>query len=242
MHNFNTMNIIPYKTIRRRNQTISFVVFLLLVVIMFTTLIANPWYKIPVEWYFIPVLGIVGSFILPAFTGRHYCGQYCPTGFLADSMPLKNKAGKILKSKQLQKVMIIMLLGIFVVSILPWDMGLPDNMTDTYWDATLNKLWILWLICPFAIALPSVILLGFSKGGRTWCNYICPWGAIATKFGKSQLKVNDNCTGCQECVSSCSQSEILISAIKNKTEIHKSCLVCLSCVDNCMNNGIELNK
>lgn len=236
------MKKISFSLIRRRNQTISFLVFLLLTVIMFATLFSNPWYKVPVEWYFIPVLGIVGSLLLPAFTGRHYCGQYCPTGFLADSMPLKNKAGKLLKSKALQVLMVSMLIGIFIVSFLPWNMGLPEKMTSTYWDAVINKLWILWLICPFAIALPSVIMLGLSKGGRTWCNYICPWGAIATWFGKSQLKINDNCTDCNECVSSCSQPEILTKAIYQKSEIHKSCLVCLSCVDTCKNNAIESTK
>lgn len=234
--------MIKHKIIRRRNQTISFLVFLLLVVVMFTTLMANPWYQIPVDWYFIPILGIVGSFLLPALTGRHYCGQYCPTGFLADSMPLKHKAGRLLKSKALQGVMVIFLLGIFAVSFSTWNMGLPESMTATYWDAALNKLWLLWLICPFAIALPTVVMLGLAKGGRTWCNYICPWGAFATWFGTSQLQINANCTSCNTCVASCSQPEILTKAISKKGPIDKSCLVCLSCVDACKQDAIETTK
>jgi polyferredoxin len=234
--------MIKFKVIRRRNQTVSFLVFLFLTVIMFATLIANPWYKIPVEWYFIPVLGLVGSFVLPAFSGRHYCGQYCPTGFLADSMPLKNKAGNFIKSKVFQWLMVFLLIGIFAVSFSPWKMGLSESMTATYWDAVLNKLWILWLICPFAIALPTVVLLGLSKGGRTWCNYMCPWGAIATRFGKSQLHINDNCTNCRSCIDSCSQPEILEPVIGKGGEIDKSCLVCLSCVDACEEDAINMNK
>ncbi|HEY3366189.1 MAG TPA: 4Fe-4S binding protein [Symbiobacteriaceae bacterium] len=231
------MRRITFATIRRRNQLTSFLVFLVLVVLMFLSMRLNPWYRIPIEWYFIPVLGLVGSILLPAFFGRHYCGQYCPTGFIADSMNTTNRAGSFLKSRSLRKFFVSLLLGIFVLALVPWNMGLPASMTVTYWHAVMNKLWILWILCPFAIALPTVVALGLTKGGRTWCNYLCPWGAIGVAFGSEQLVVTDGCTDCQACVQVCPQPEVLVGAVGNGGTVDKNCLLCLRCVDACPTEG-----
>ena len=231
---------ITFSLIRRRNQLLSFLVFLVLTILMFITMITNPWYKIPINWYFIPVLGIISSFLVPAFIGRHYCGQYCPTGFICDSMPAKNRAGAFLKSRLIQKMFLFLFIGIFLVSFLPWNMGLPESMTQTYWHAVLNKLWILWVACPFAIALPLVMIFGLTKGGRTWCNYMCPWGAIGTKLGKGQLSVSDKCTNCNSCSSVCPQPEVLLPALGKGGDVDKNCLLCLRCVDTCPHGAICL--
>ena len=114
------------------------------------------------------------------------------------------------------------------------------EMTQSYWDATLNKLWILWIVCPFVIAFPLVLTLGFAKGGRTWCNYICPWGAIgvAVGGGRSQLEVTNRCDGCSECLKACSQPEVLVSAVNQRGgAVEKNCLFCLKCVDACSVDG-----
>lgn len=236
------MKPITHGLVRRRNQTISFLIFLVLVVLMVLTLRENPWYQIPVEWYFIPVLGLVGAILLPAFTGRHYCGQYCPTGFIADSMDLRNRAGEFLKSRRLRVVFVLLLVGIFVVAFLPWNMGLPQRMTETYWQAVMNKLWILWLLCPFGIALPLVVALGLTKGGRTWCNYACPWGAIGVALGSPQLVVTDKCLDCGACTEVCPQPEVLAPVLGQGGEVDKNCLVCLRCVDACPQSGAILLK
>jgi polyferredoxin len=237
------MSKINFSTIRRRNQFTSFLVFWVLFILLVLSFFQNPWYKAPIEWYFIPVLGIVGSFILPAAFGRHYCGQYCPTSYITDGINPVNRAGKILKSRQLRKVFISLFLGIFVISLSPWKMGLPDSMTQTYWQATFNKLWILWLVCPFGIAFPLIFVLGFWKGGRTWCNYICPWGAIGVMFGTPQLKVTDKCNACKACTSVCSQPEVLEEAVNNQGgTIDKNCLTCMKCVDTCQRHAIEWIK
>lgn len=231
------MKSIKFGTIRRRNQTISFLVFLLLVVIMGLTMITNPWYRIPVEWYFIPVLGLVGAFMVPAFFGRHYCGQYCPTGFLADSFRLVNRAPEWLKNRRFRWFFVALLAAIFVVAFLPWSMGLPASMTQSYWQATMNKLWILWLVCPFTIALPLVILLGLSMGGRTWCNYLCPWGAIGVALGRGQVEITSECTDCRVCATECPQPEVLLPVLGQGGDVDKNCLVCLRCADACPTDG-----
>lgn len=237
------MSKINFGSIRNRNQLTSFLLFWVLFIFMIFSFFDNPWYKAPVEWWFIPALGIVGSFILPAAFGRHYCGQYCPTSFIADRINPVNHAGKILKSRQLRKIFLVLFVGIFVVSFSPWKMGLPSTMTQTYWQSTFSKLWILWLACPFAIAFPLIFILGFWKGGRTWCNYICPWGAIGVFFGKHQLKVTSKCNSCQACTKVCSQPEVLMGAIGREGGIiDKNCLTCLRCADVCSRNAIEWIK
>jgi len=229
---------LKFSTIRRRNQLTSFLLFFTLVIILFLSLIKNPWYKIPVDWYFIPVLGFVGSILLPTFFGRHYCGQYCPSGFISDSLDTKNRAGKFLKSRNLRYVFILLFFGIFAVSFSPFTLGLPVSMTSTYWDGVINKLWILWLICPFLIALPLIFIVGKIKGGRTWCNYMCPWGTIGVALGKEQLVVSNNCSNCKECIKVCPQPEVIEPVLGTGGSIDKNCLLCLRCVDICPQKDI----
>lgn len=236
------MSKITFSKIRRRNQFISFMVFFTLVVMLFLSLIPNPWYQIPINWYFIPVLGLVGAFIVPRFMGRHYCGQYCPSGFISDSLKHTNKAGKIIKSGVFRYVFLALFVALFVVSFSSWNMFLPESMTETYWQATFNKLWILWVLCPFVIALPLIVVVGHFKGGRTWCNYMCPWATIGVTLGKQQLKITDSCVECRTCQTVCSQPEVLESSIGTGGTIDKNCLVCLSCVDACESDAIEFIK
>lgn len=234
------MREIKFSTVRRRNQLISFLIFLNLVILLALSLIPNPWYNIPLNWYFIPVLGVVGSFITPLFLGRHYCGQYCPTSFIADGINPNNTAGKFLKSRILRIPLLIIFFGIFLVSFSSWNMGLPAEMTETYWQAVMSKLWVLWLVCPFVIALPFIVLIGLLKGGRTWCNYICPWGTIGVALGKPQLEVTDKCTGCRNCIKECPQPEIREDIIGNGGLVDKNCLTCLKCVDVCPQDAHRL--
>ncbi|MGE5577971.1 MAG: 4Fe-4S binding protein, partial [Syntrophothermus sp.] len=204
------------------------------------SLFNNPWYKIPLEWYFIPVLGLAGGIIAPLFFGRHYCGQYCPMGFIADGINPVNKAGRLLKSKKLRILFLILFIGLFVVAFLPWNMGLPASMTHTYWEATMNKLWILWVSCPFGIALPLMLVLGFARGGRTWCTYLCPWGAIGNSLSKSQLEISSDCTDCKACLKVCPQPEILEGVTGKGGAVDQNCLLCLKCADACKFDAVVL--
>ena len=233
------MTRIRFGDIRRRNQLTSFLLFTVLVVLLGLSFLENPWYRAPLEWWFIPVLGLVGAFLLPAAFGRHYCGQYCPTSFIADGINPVDRAGPFLKSRVLRKVFVALLVGIFVVAFLPWRMGLPASMAGSYREAVFAKLWILWLACPFAIAFPLILGLGFWKGGRTWCNYACPWGAIGVWLGNAQLAVSSDCTGCGACTAACSQPEVIRPAVDARGgRIDANCLTCLACVDACDRGAI----
>jgi len=104
--------------------------------------------------------------------------------------------------------MVALFIGIFAVSFSGWDMWLPPSMTETYWEAAISKLWVLWPVCPFLIAMPLIIGLGLTKG-RTWCNYICPWAEIGVRLGGRALMVTDDCTGCGQCLEVSPQPEVI---------------------------------
>lgn len=231
---------IRFADIRRRNQLTSFLVFTVLVLVLLASLLDNPWYRAPLEWYFIPVLGLVGAFLLPAAFGRHYCGQYCPTSFIADGINPVDRAGAFLKTRALRKLFLLLFVAIFLVTFIPWRMGLPASVASTYWQAVFAKLWILWLVCPFAIAFPLILVLAFWKGGRTWCNYACPWGAIGVALGRPQLAVSAACTGCGSCLVACPQREVLAPAVATRGgDIERNCLTCLKCADVCTSGAVE---
>lgn len=231
---------IRFADVRRRNQLTSFLIFTVLVVLLALSFLENPWYRAPLEWWYIPVLGLVGAFLLPAALGRHYCGQYCPTAFIADGINPVDRAGAFLKSRFLRRIFVALLVAIFVVAFLPWRMGLPETMAGTYREAVFAKLWILWLACPFAVAFPLILGLGFWKGGRTWCNYACPWGAIGVWLGKPQLAIASSCTGCGSCTAVCPEPEVIAPAVaRGGGEIDGNCLTCLKCVDACEKGAVE---
>lgn len=231
---------IRFGDVRRRNQLTSFLIFTALVVVLLASVVDNPWYRAPLEWYYIPVLGLVGAVLLPAAFGRHYCGQYCPTSFLADGINPVDRAGAFLKSRVLRKVFLLAFAAIFVVTFLPWRMGLPESIAGTYGQAVFAKLWILWLACPFAVAFPLILGLAFWKGGRTWCNYACPWGAIGVALGRPQLGLTAACTGCGACVHACSQPEVLAHAVAARGgAVDGNCLTCLKCADACPAGAVE---
>ena len=84
-----------------------------------------------------------------------------------------------------------------------------------------------------AITLVVLFILAW-RGGRTYCNTICPVGTILSFFSRfSWLKIHfdeDKCKNCSMCSKNCKAACI---DYKNHTVDYSRCVVCGNCIDSC---------
>lgn len=84
-----------------------------------------------------------------------------------------------------------------------------------------------------AVTLVVLFVLAW-RGGRTYCNTICPVGTILSFFARfSWLKIRfdeDKCKNCSMCSKSCKAACI---DYKNHKVDYSRCVVCGNCIDSC---------
>jgi Pyruvate/2-oxoacid:ferredoxin oxidoreductase delta subunit len=98
------------------------------------------------------------------------------------------------------------------------------------------------------INLGLIVVLGFmAKGGRAYCNLLCPIGAldalsnrIGYKFGKRMNIDADKCNGCGACGKVCPAWAI---EVREKASIDQlSCMPCRACEESCHMEAIRYGK
>ena len=90
-----------------------------------------------------------------------------------------------------------------------------------------------------AVTLVVLFVLAW-RGGRTYCNTICPVGTILSFFARfSWLKIHfdeDKCKNCSMCSKNCKAACI---DYKNHTVDYSRCVVCGNCIDSCKFNALK---
>lgn len=103
------------------------------------------------------------------------------------------------------------------------------------YDYYTREVWIRGMatLVTAAISLVVITILAF-RGGRTYCNTICPVGTILGYLSRySWLKIRidaDKCKGCRKCERNCKASCI---DIRNKSIDYTRCVVCGNCLEEC---------
>ncbi len=88
----------------------------------------------------------------------------------------------------------------------------------------------------FIIAAVSFVVIGYLawRGGRTYCNTICPVGTVLSFFARFSLfKIyfdKDKCRKCSKCSKNCKASCI---DYKNMTVDYSRCVTCGNCLEQC---------
>ena len=91
-----------------------------------------------------------------------------------------------------------------------------------------------------------VVLGLFTKGGRGWCNLLCPAGAlmglshalgIRLRVGRSVAIDRTLCRNCKSCVSSCPAWAISTQDETAQINAH-ACTGCMDCTHVCANDAI----
>lgn len=93
-----------------------------------------------------------------------------------------------------------------------------------------------------AVTLLVLLVLAW-RGGRTYCNTVCPVGTILSFFAHfSWLKVHfdaDKCKNCTLCSKNCKAACI---DYKTHSVDHSRCVVCGNCIDSCKFGALSYNK
>lgn len=89
------------------------------------------------------------------------------------------------------------------------------------------------------VTFVTVIVLAW-KGGRTWCNTVCPVGTtlgLLSRFSLFAPVINtDKCVNCGACGKRCKAS--CIDTQNHKID-YSRCVVCMDCIENCKSGAIE---
>lgn len=100
-------------------------------------------------------------------------------------------------------------------------------------------------IAPFAVAVLTLIVITILawRGGRTYCNTICPVGTILgylSKFSVYKLRIDtEKCNGCTLCERNCKASCI---DTKTHTIDYSRCVSCFNCIDKCNKKAIRYER
>jgi ferredoxin-type protein NapH len=106
----------------------------------------------------------------------------------------------------------------------------------TYWASFMVVSFVLWFVV-FGL---------FTKGGRGWCNFLCPAGALQglthslgrwLRLGRSVQVDAHVCRGCKSCISICPTWAISRKEDTTTINVH-ACNVCLDCTRICNEQAI----
>jgi len=100
--------------------------------------------------------------------------------------------------------------------------------------------WIWWM----TLFITLIIIAGLITGGRFWCAYICPAGALTGILGqKSVFRVyrdKNKCVNCKRCIDICPvflMKDVIVNDLEEIPKAH--CIRCGKCIDVCKNNALS---
>lgn len=203
--------------------------------------------------------------------GRVYCSVVCPLGLFQDvvSRAGKKKRFRYIKGKTVLRVAALavfaaaFLLGIPAVfgALEPYSAfgRMGTHLFAPIWTLGHNALAYLsertgylqiaaspiWIkgVYAFLLAALSFVAIGWLayRGGRTWCNTVCPVGTVLgglSRFSWIRPRIAAaSCGGCLQCERVCKASCI---DAKNAVIDASRCVSCFNCVGICRKDAITL--
>ena len=188
--------------------------------------------------------------------GRFFCSWACHIMVLQELCAwLLSKIGIRAKPVRSRLMLWIPPLTAFYMFLWPqiiraWEMrALPTFhfATDrTGWASFVTNNFWRNLPGPWVIALTFVVcgfLIVYVLGSRTFCTYVCPYGAIfewADRIAPGRIRVTEDCQQCGRCTAACT------SGVRVHEEVHRhgmivnpACLKCLDCVSVCPQRALR---
>ncbi len=223
-------------------------------------------FRIPIEhilsgrFFAMGTVAVIGTIILLSiafFVGPLFCGKLCPAGavpeYLSKIVPAR------FKINWNDYVPVVPLRYGFLVGFLIAPL-LGGYLACSYCNYYVFDLLVNFVFWGYAVAFSSSLLLTlilwlflfgiFTQGGRGFCNFFCPVGALqnfvyylGSKLSFTwRLKVHkDKCVQCGLCVKKCPMTCMNLEKTAVQSNIHH-CILCLQCVANCPYQAITYDQ
>ncbi len=199
---------------------------------------------------------VLGILFTSFFLGRYWCSHLCPVG---GTMELGSRlVPKFLKINYSSIPAASFRYGYLAVFFLAPVFGLGSLCCRYCNFATIPRMFgaaflgadmAFFMRTAGLISLGLVIVLGlFAKGGRAYCNLLCPVGAldalsnrIGLKFGRRVRVEKSKCNGCMACAAVCPTWALEESEGKAHVD-QLSCIPCRVCENVCPKEAIAYEK
>ncbi|QWR78219.1 4Fe-4S binding protein [Candidatus Magnetomonas plexicatena] len=220
-------------------------------------ILGKMWANVKAMWF---GASLVASILtVTFFFGRLWCGHICPVGGLPELtgrfIPRWLKINFSWMNAPAFRY------GYFAIFILASVLGVGSiacklcnfRVIPFLTGAPFEGAYVAYLSSSMGIAgIATVLVTGvLAKGGRAYCNLLCPVGAvdgfinlIGTRFGFNKKIITDKsqCNGCGNCVKAC-----IVWARKldeqGKAETNRlSCMTCLKCTYVCSEGAIRYGR
>lgn len=191
------------------------------------------------------------------FFGPVFCGRLCPAGAFTEYVSkLVPKRWQIDWSKytEIAPIRYGMLAGFCLV---PFFGGI---LACAYCNFFLFDLIANYYSRGYFISLSSSLILTsilwlvifglFTKGGRGYCNFLCPVGAVQNlvhcfssklPFVRCMYVDKQQCIGCQKCVHACPMQAVKVQEKKAEICLY-NCIVCGQCAHDCPVKAIHYGR
>ena len=189
---------------------------------------------------------IVGLVLLTLVFGRIYCSVICPLGVTQDIISRIGTHGKKAPYKYRKELkwlrygvwaafVACLIAGVHVVVSVLAPYGAYGRMIQSI------KHPLMPTVIVAAVTLIIIVALSL-KGGRTYCNSICPVGTTLSFFSRfamfRPMIDASQCVRCHSCERKCKAQCIEIT--KEKVSIdHSRCVDCFNCIDSCPKGGLK---
>lgn len=223
-------------------------------------------FRIPIEhlldgkFFVMGLTASVGTILLFAaafFWGPLFCGHLCPAGavpeYFSKAIPARFKINWS-RAVPVTPLRYGFLLGF---ALAPFTGGYLACTYCNFYVFDLFANYALWgrIVAFTSSQLVTIILwlfvLGlFTQGGRGFCNFFCPVGALQNliyslgcKLPFSwRLRINPTrCNGCGRCADACPMTSLRLSAQGLERNIH-NCILCFECVNHCPTGAIAYTR
>ena len=231
----------------RKIRIILAAVFIIGITLLFldTAGIFRPWVGWMAKVQFLPAcLGlnvaiIAGLVLLTLLFGRIYCSVICPLGVFQDGV---SKIGTLKKKNpyKYRKEIKWLRYGVWVLFVAAIIAGInvfvamlaPYSAYGRMVNAIVHHNGLPVIIVA-AVTFIVVVVLAF-RGGRTYCNSICPVGttlSFLSRFAAFRPVIDaEKCKNCKKCEHEC---KAMCIDIANHKIDYSRCVDCFDCLDSC---------
>jgi hypothetical protein len=201
------------------------------------------------------VVAVVALVVLTLLFGRIYCSVICPMGVFQDVVShlssLRKGKKKRFKYTPARNWLRYTVLVLFVLAIVAGFTAIASIIApySAYGRMVrslvyVREVWVLSLPVVIVAAATFVVIVVMSwRGGRDYCNTVCPVGSLLgliSRYSYLRPVINtDKCINCGSCGRRCKASCI---DTKNHTIDLSRCVACMDCIENCSTDAISFTR